>query len=148
MKEIIDKVFACQKLYDINYEDVEMPKCNCCDENRKIIVIDMFGRKHKVDWQCRINKKKYFYKECDKKISIWKLKEKDNIHLTIRTWKSYCYSDTEEVILEYTTQDKEKRNYIIEKFDENNLPKNYYWAYFTDEKEAQKYVDYLNSKEN
>lgn len=32
-------------------------------------------------------------------------------------------------------------------FDENNLPKNYVNAYFTDEKEAQKYVDYLNAKE-
>lgn len=147
IKEIIDKVFACQKLYDINFKNVEMPKCNCCDENRKIIATDMFGRKHKVDCQCRDTKKKYFYKESDKQISIWKSKGKDNIHLTIKTWRSWYSTDTEEVILEYTTQDKEKRNYIIEKFDENNLPENYRYAYFTDEKEAQKYVDYLNSKE-
>ena len=148
MKEIIDKVFICKKLYDIDYKNVEMQKCNCCDENRKIIATDMFGRKHKVDCQCRETKKKYFYKECDKQISMWKLKGTGNIHLTIKTWRSWGSSDTEEVILEYITQDKENRDYIIEKFDENNLPKSYYRAYFTDEKEAQKYVDYLNSKEN
>ena len=147
IEEIIDKVFTCQKLYNIVWKNVKISKCNCCDEDRKIIATDMFGREHKVKCQCDNYKKIYFYEKSKKEVSIWKDRNERKIKLLVKAYSNWSDTYDSQIIVNYSTEDEEEQNYIIEKFDENNLPENYRYAYFTDEKEAQKYVDYLNSKE-
>lgn len=148
IREIVDRIFKCENLYEIDYKKVKKPKCNLCDENRIIIVKDIFGRNHEVKCCCDEDNRKYFYRKSDTQISIWKNKDSSIINLCVKTYKSFYDSYEREIIIDYATKDKDKdRNFILEKFDENNLPENYRNAYFTNEKEAQKYVDYLNAKE-
>lgn len=136
LKDLFDNCNYFQKLYKVDYNSEDRKKCNKCDEDRKLTLVDCYGRKHKLYCKCSTKKSIYYAREnsgtC---IYIQKGKSENNFKFEFRDKESYDYGH------------KINREDILEKFDKDKV-KDYYNTYFTTLEEAQKYADYLNSIED
>lgn len=127
--------FFFDTVYVADYSYQKKEKCNQCDENRKIDYISKQGTI--IKGSCN----------CDKSKKIWNVS------------KGFCYTKVislcnGDIRTEtYVSRDSGrydielKKENIIEKFNKNNINKDYCFNYFKKEEEAQKYVDYLNTLE-
>lgn len=136
LKDLFDNCDYFEKIYTVDYEMEKGEKCNECDENRKLTLIDCYGREHKVNCKCSESKRMYYVKEnSETAIYIQKSKGEDNFIFNFRNTDSYDYGY------------KINKEDVLEKFDKDKV--RHYWnTYFTTLEEAQKYADYLNSKED
>lgn len=145
LQELTNKMFECQDLYEVSYESIEQPKCNYCDENRYLIIKDIFGRGHKVLCKCWGNIREYYARKADVRICWFKRgDDRDKLCFRVKSNRDSC--GWQNTTFEYINGKVEQNN-IFKKFDENNLPKSYYGVCFTSKEEAQKYADYLNKME-
>lgn len=136
LKDLFENCDYFKRLYTVDYEMEEREKCDKCDEDRKLTLIDCYGREHKVNCKCSKGKRMYYAKENSKTaVYIQKSKGKDNFMFNFRNTDSYDYG-----------QKIDKKD-VLEKFDKDRV-KDYWNTYFTTLEEAQKYADYLNSKED
>lgn len=136
LKDLFENCEYFKKLYKVDYKTEEREKCDKCDENRKLTLIDCYGRKHKVTCKCYESKKIYYVEEnSETAIYIQKGKKEDNFKFEFRSRESYDYGH------------KINKEDVLEKFDKDKV-KSYWNTYFTTLEEAQKYADYLNSKED
>lgn len=136
LKDLFENCDYFKKIYKVDYKTEEREKCDKCDENRKLTLIDCYGRKHKVICKCYESKKIYYVEEnSETAIYIQKGKEEDNFKFEFKNEASYTYGR------------KIDRKDVLEKFDKGKV-KDYWNTYFTTLEEAQKYADYLNSKED
>lgn len=136
------------RLYKVDYKLIGLPKCNFCDYDRKLEIIDVFGRKHKVNCKCASPKRQYYvYLDENKKMKI----EKDGLILNLKLINDDYDYDSMLVVNLKTNETKFEHDSpfrIIEKFDEKEVSLDHYrYNYFTSKEEAQKYADYLNNKE-
>lgn len=138
LKDLFENCEYFKKLYKVDYKTEKREKCDKCDENRKLTLIDCYGRKHKVTCKCYKSKKIYYAEEnSETAIYIQKGKEEDNFKFEFKSQASYIYGC------------KIDRENVLEKFDKDKVDGHLYWdVYFTTIEEAQKYADYLNSKED
>lgn len=145
LKELTDKMFECQDLYEVNFKRIQPQKCNYCDENRYLIAKDIFGGEHKVPCKCREYVNEYYVQKADVRICWFKRgDDRDKLCFRVKSNRDSC--GWQNTTFEYINGKVEQNN-IFKKFDENNLPKSYYLVWFTSKEEAQKYVDYLNKRE-
>lgn len=144
-----------EEYYFITYEKLEKPKCNFCDENRDLELIDVYGRKHYIACACKekfdseyIVKPKYLG-------SITEIsKRNDCLRMFVNfTYKKSGFKDDnyvsgtmfnrEELICnfeEFINKNQEQINQAIEK-------KYYLSSYiFSKKEEAQKFADYANKR--
>ena len=143
LQELMEQMFKCQDLYEIGKNFVKQDKCPHCDEDRRLLVKDMFGREHKILCKCYDNLYEYYVRKAEVRIYVNK-KVGGSIYFRVKiNTDSYGYDSS---IFEYINGKVEQNN-IFEKFDENNLPRSYCVTCFTSKEEAQKYADYLNKKE-
>lgn len=138
LKDLFENCDYFKKLYKVDYKTEKREKCDKCDEDRNLTLIDCYGRKHKVTCECYKSKKIYYAEEnSETAIYIQKNKERDNFKFEFKNQESYTYGS------------KIDRENVLEKFDKNKVDGHLYWdVYFTTLEEAQKYADYLNSKED
>lgn len=138
LKDLFENCEYFKKLYKVDYKTEKREKCDKCDENRELTLIDCYGRKHKVTCKCYKSKKIYYVEEnSETAIYIQKGKEEDNFKFEFRSRESYDYGH------------KINKEDVLEKFDKDKVKERFYWKlYFTTLEEAQKYADYLNSKED
>ena len=138
LKDLFENCDYFKKLYKVDYKTEKREKCDKCDEDRNLTLIDCYGRKHKVTCECYKSKKIYYAEEnSETAIYIQKNKERDNFKFEFKNQESYTYGS------------KIDRENVLEKFDKNKVDGHLYWdVYFTKLEEAQKYADYLNSKED
>lgn len=138
LKDLFENCDYFKKLYKVDYKIEKREKCDKCDEDRNLTLIDCYGRKHKVTCECYKSKKIYYAEEnSETAIYIQKNKERDNFKFEFKNQESYTYGS------------KIDRENVLEKFDKNKVDGHLYWdVYFTKLEEAQKYADYLNSKED
>lgn len=66
------KLFKLKKVYKIHYKITKMPKCNSCDENRKITVTLPDGSTQKIDCSCNKETYKYFAEEVKDLVFLFK----------------------------------------------------------------------------
>lgn len=131
------------EVWGIKNEYSKPKKCDRCDEDRYLTLVDSYGRTHKVKCKCneyetkKIAVQKHLYvSEISRKYSGAK-----DLRMFIREYSedSDCFSTSilkEDVL-------------FLDKFDlEKIKEKNYEKIYFYTQEEAQKYADYLNSQEN
>lgn len=136
LKDLFENCDYFKRLYTVDYEMEKREKCDKCDEDRKLTLIDCYGREYKVNCKCSESKRMYYAKEnSETAVYIQKSKGKDNFMFNFRNTASYDYG-----------QKIDKKD-VLEKFDKDRA-KNYWNTYFTTLEEAQKYADYLNSKED
>lgn len=136
LKDLFENCEYFSKIYRIDTTYVKRPKCDRCDENRELTVVDCYGRKHKVSCKC-VNQKCIYIAEENTRAQIYVQKdaEKDNFLFRINEDSDYCYGR------------KISKEEVLEKFDKDKV-KGYYNTYFTTLEEAQKYANYLNSKDD
>lgn len=135
LKDLFENCTFFEKIYQVNYDYEKRPKCDKCDENRRLTIIDCYGREHKVD--CKCNKsKKIFFAERNGDVNIYVQKDamENNFMFKVKNKSDYEYG------WEISKED------VLDKFDKGKV-KNYYNTYFTTLEEAQKYANYLNSIE-
>lgn len=132
LKDLFENCTFFKQIYQVDCDYEKQPKCDKCDENRKLTVIDSYGREHKVDCKCAESKEIFFAKR-NGRINIYVQKDagKNNFMFKVKNKSDYEYG------WEISKED------ILEKFDKNKV-KEYYNTYFTTIEEAQKYADYLN----
>lgn len=136
LKDLFENCTLFEKIYRVDYEVLEREKCDKCDENRKLTVVDCYGRKHKIDCKCSEKKHIYYAKEHKgTEVYVQKSKNENNFKFEFRSENSYEYGH------------RISKEDVLEKFDKDKV-KGYYWTYFTTLEEAQKYADYLNSLED
>lgn len=138
LKDLFENCDYFKKLYKVDYKTEKREKCDKCDEDRNLTLIDCYGRKHKVTCECYKSKKIYYAEEnSETGIYIQKNKGRDNFKFEFKNQASYTYGC------------KIDRENVLEKFDKDKVDGHLYWdVYFTTLEEAQKYADYLNSKED
>lgn len=136
LKDLFENCDYFKKLYKVDYKTERREKCDKCDEDRNLTLIDCYGRKHKVICECYKSKKIYYAEEnSETVIYIQKSKREDNFMFNFKNTDSYDYGH------------KINKEDVLEKFDKDKV-KSYWNTYFTTLEEAQKYADYLNSKED
>lgn len=136
LKDLFENCDYFKKIYKVDYKTEKREKCDKCDEDRNLTLIDCYGRKHKVTCECYKSKKIYYAEEnSETGIYIQKNKGRDNFKFEFKNQASYTYGY------------KIDRENVLEKFDKGKV-KDYWNTYFTTLEEAQKYADYLNSKED
>ena len=119
-------------VYKTNLIYEHLPKCDLCDEFKKIEVVLPSGKKRKVDCECNEFIKKYVVQE-GKLIGV---EFKDGI----KRWLSYSTdNDTFSINL--------KDDKVLKTFDKS-INKNGYGVFYESKEEAQKHADYLNSENN
>lgn len=144
LKELTDKMFECQDLYEVSFDYEGQPKCNYCDKDRHLIIKDIFGREHIVSCKCSKYIKKYNVLKADVRICWFKRDVGEKLCFRVKSNRDSC--GWQNTTFEYINGKVEQNN-IFERFDKNNLPKSYYGVCFTSKEEAQKYADYLNKME-
>lgn len=129
-----------------HYEKNE--KCDKCDEDRKLTIIDCYGRKHKVDCPC--NDKKHIEYSISTKYVIG-ISSISNRNGELKVWFYLDYRPDRREEDCYYSSGTFINDKIIKKFDEmtqEQKDKEYQDWYFTTKEEAQKYAEYLRSKED
>lgn len=127
-------------MYRITRESVQREKCPLCDDKRQYTLLAPDGEKYTVWCKCSLHK------------DVFSVKKPDYFRVYMKVNKdSYQKDLSPTLIMRHRTPSEfeiyDKVENIVEKFDENNLPKNYSNVLFSSEEEAQKYCDYLNSLE-
>jgi hypothetical protein len=125
--------------FGFDYEIVRQPKCDKCDENRKLEFKSPFSSKSVLSFcECTNTSKRYFIKKYTMFDFRLEKYEGDEAVLTVNICTKYEDSN----YLRFN-------NLLRDKFEFENVPKPYYEinVLFTSETEAQKYCDYLNLPE-
>lgn len=130
------------EVWGIKNEYLKREKCNKCDDDRYLTLVDSYNRTHKVRCKCdeyetkKIAVQKHLYvSEISRRCSGAK-----DLRMFIKEYNndSDCFSTSrlsEDVL-------------FLDKFDlEKITEKDYEKIYFYTQEEAQKYADYLNSQE-
>lgn len=149
-----------EEYYYVSYNYLEKEKCDKCNNERKIELVDAYGRKHYVNCVCKDNyKSEYLVKE--KYIGVITEISKRNGHL--KMWVDFTYKksnyDKDDMYISGTYFDKDSIIYSFDDFITKNekkikeeLEKGYGFSsyIFSKKEEAQKFADYLNElkKEN
>ena len=123
-------------MYQADHTYIELPKCNKCDENRKIKFISPLGKEMSEPCECATRKSIYIIKEyiC----SEFKI-DNQNINKLSAWYKIHEEKDYD--YYEHTDYCKTIYNDDMEYKDLNH------YTYFKSKKECQKYCDWLNKKE-
>lgn len=143
-QEIQDKIKTLEK-ENAELKDV---KCDKCNEDRKLILTDCYGRKHEVDCVCNSKTHLEYIVETRYVAGISSI-SKRNSELMVWFYLSYREDKREEdsyYLGSYFINDK-----IIKKFEDmsqEQKDKEYQDWYFTTLEEAQKYANYLSIKED
>lgn len=147
LEQFLDFVFEHQILYEIDRKSIGQEKCPYCDDRRFIKTKDILGREYITPCKCSNYKDGYFVKE--NKCNLYFRKQENSIDFKmILGISDDCYGYTNTEIFGFSGEKTIMKDYLYEKFDENNPPKSYYRAYFTSKEEAQKYADYLQKLED
>lgn len=134
--------------YQVHERYKKDAKCDKCNENRKLILTDCYGRKHEVDCVCS-NKTHLEYIIETRYVAGISTISKRNSELMVWFYLSYQEDKREEdsyYSSSYFINDK-----IIKKFEDmsqEQKDKEYQDWYFTTLEEAQKYASYLSGKED
>lgn len=144
LEQFLDFVFEHQVLYEVYRKSIKQEKCPYCDDRRFIKTKDILGREYITPCECSNYKDEYFVKENNS--SLYFRKQKNSTVFKMILDVKNEYDSTE--IFGFGGEKNIVSDYLYEKFDENNPPKNYYRTYFTSKEEAQKYADYLNKLED
>lgn len=126
----------------INYDSALIEKCQYCDDNRKIEMVDQFSRKHKVDCSCKTYSK------------TWKCTKSDSLTFRVRKeWsslKKYTYIKFRDEDDGYGYTFDVERDRVFPSFevfkgyiDGGGRP---YGEYIINEEVAKQCVDYLNNR--
>jgi len=135
LKDLFENCEYFSKIYKVGTKYIEQDKCDKCNKDRKVTAIDCFGRKHEIPCKCAKSKCVYIAEEnLGTEIYVQKDAQKDNFAFSIKEDSDYNYGC------------KLAKEDILEKFDKDKV-KGRCNTYFTTLEEAQKYADYLNSKE-
>ncbi len=132
--------------YQVNKHYEKNAKCDKCNEDRKLVLTDCYGRKHEVNCVCN-NEKHLEYTIQTKYVLGISSISKRNRDLMVWFYLSYQKDRREEdsyYVSSYFINDK-----IIKSFEDmtqEQKDKEYQDWYFTTQEEAQKYADYLASK--
>lgn len=147
-----------EEYYYVSYDYLKKEKCDKCNDERRIELVDAYGRKHYVDCVCKKEyKSEYLVKE--KYIGvITEISKRDG---QLKMWVSFTYkkSSYDGEYVSGTYFDKDSIIYSFDDFIEKNenkikegLEKGYGFSsyIFSTKEEAQKFADYLNElkKEN
>ena len=146
IKELFDNVSSEYYIVIRNYE--KLPKCDKCNDERKLEYVDIFGRKHKFDCTCNEYYYTNYFVEKKYMLNVTEFSKRDS-ELTM--W----------VRLEYNKSDNGYNDgyYSSQLLDPNKIIKN--WKQFEDKdkkdieyseflffkkEDAQKYADELNKE--
>lgn len=132
--------YLIKPMYSINRKSVQREKCPLCDDRRQYTLFSPDGEKHIVYCKCNFHKDVYSVKNPDY-FKIYMKVNKDSFQKDLSPTLIMRHIDP------YGYEIYNEADNIVEKFDENNPPKNYSNVLFSSEEEAQKYCDYLNSLE-
>ena len=143
LEQFLDFVFEHQVLYEVDYKSIGQEKCPYCDDNRRIKVKDILGREYTTGCKCCDYKRSYYVYESQCSLCFRKQKNSTVFKMILDVKNE---SDSTK-IFGFSGGKTIMTDYLYEKFDENNPPKNYYRTYFTSKEEAQKCADYLNKLE-
>ena len=132
--------YLIKPMYSINRKSVQREKCPLCDDRRQYTLLSPDGEKHIVYCKCNFHKDVYSVKNPDY-FKIYMKVNKDSFQKDLSPTLIMRHIDP------YGYEIYNEADNIVEKFDENNPPKNYSNVLFSSEEEAQKYCDYLNSLE-
>lgn len=116
-------------IYAVDYFAVHKPKCDLCDNERRIAYKTPLGKAAKEDCTCREHTYRYELREIAA-ASIEHYSPEGNIHV------NYYDDDREERIMNYHMY---KPGMELEKVTR--------WTYFEDKNDAQAYCDWLTEKE-
>ena len=132
-------------LYRVDYRYVYKPKCDKCDENRKIHFSSPSGREYEEDCECAKRYLKYLPKPyyCTE-FRVNRHKTKENPYPLMMWFKKYNdYSDDYDG---YTYDASDLCRSIYNGEDFNEIEKRKTYTYFRDEEDCQRYCDWLNNK--
>lgn len=130
------------EVYGVSANWIKKDKCDACDSDRCLTLQDCYGRKHKVRCLCNDSYKKFVVKE--KYLYISEISRYRNGANNLRMFIKERDKDSDY----YGTSSIDKDVLFLEEFNlEKIQEKNYEKIYFYQQKEAQKYADYLNAKE-
>lgn len=135
LKDVIEKANLTSEIWRIETKSERQEKCDKCDKNGNITVIDEFGREHKVSCICRSNIVSYYtypINLCN--VSLYK-RERDEINM----YGKY-YDEKREIGITFS---KSENYVILDTLDTSITP---YRCYYRTKEEAQKHCDYLNEK--
>lgn len=145
-----------EEYYYVSYDYLEKDKCDKCNYERKLELIDPYGTKHYVNCPCE-EKYKSEYKVKEKYIGVITEISKRNGQL--KMWVKFAYKkrsyEKDDCYISGTYFDKDSIIYnfdvfISEKENEINqaIEKDYYFSNYTFAKkeEAQKFADYINNQ--
>lgn len=127
----------------IDYDSHMGVKCNNCDDDRYIEVIDIFNRQHKVSCSCNVRTKTWKYKE--------PLNATIRVHKDWSVLKKYTSVTFEEGDgYEYSMSFNNDAIYnSLEEFKEYASDRsNFYHTLIINKEVAQQCADYLNSRED
>lgn len=157
LKELIDIIQ--EEHYVVNYDWLDKPKCDKCNEQRQIELEDAYGRKHYVDCVCKEKYKSNYIVKPYYIGTITEIAKRDNkLAMWIKfTYEKSCWQDNDYISATYID-----KNSIINDFDEfiqNNenveeikakVKNKYYLSeyIFSKKEEAKKLADYANNLEN
>ena len=149
-EEFAKIMFETRKLYTLKVLWEKQPKCEYCDNERKVLLKDNGGREYTVDCKCSKEKRKFIIKDCDIWLSNYNSRYGFKFVLEIDNRNSDAYYDFNYLEFDNGKIIKGERAQVLEKFDISKLDSKraYYETYFYSKEEAQKYADYLNNKEN
>jgi len=133
-------------MYGVDYDVVPIPKCNKCDNKRKIKFTSPLGKEMEEYCTCDVSNRVYGVKE----LHCYEFKiDRDN--RTMSLWyKKLEYNDKEYGSYLNSDGNFADRSSVYVYQNGNNfedISVEYYSIYFRSEAQCQKYCDWLNSKE-
>lgn len=142
IKELFENLQEEYYVVERKYDYIE--KCDKCDDNRKLTLIDSYGRETKVDCVCKKMKKTNWLVET-KYLNGINSFSKRNGELKKWVYLDYYKSDYSGEDGYYTSSKYLNEN-VVNSFEEalEALKKSNKKIYFTRESDAQRYADYLN----
>lgn len=123
-------------IYELSSKSENREKCNKCDENRQYEITTPDGISHEINCFCSRPKNIFFVRELQSLRLALNKKNNGEVEAVFLGVKG-CYD-------EIKIYRKEIMN-TLEEAVKNNVPS--YRAYFVDKSIAEKYCEYLNSKE-
>jgi hypothetical protein len=125
--------------YKLDSTSIAQPKCDLCDENRKLHFQTPDGENHRVSCSCSYNKTVYHVKEV--KITYIEIDKRKNKDITAKMYF--------EVVSRPTYLDEEDYRMINDRIRETfEKDKHYYNTVYTTIEEAQKACDFKNGEKN